>query len=375
LKKQRERERADAIAQGFLADPDRPRTLAEAITPVGTCQDMCSEFERLERIVQKYVWGPEVDPRSLDSGPLKQIPAEERMVKKFRRAAAGIDEQLPSDLRPPAVLLKTCNYLFDDLIGNAESLASVHHFVWDRTRAIRNDFSIQQITKLPELRIAIECYERIARFHILSLHQLALPEKPYDKYDWFQEREQLDRTLLSLMQYYDDSRDRLRSPNEAEFRAYCVIFQIQDPVPDLEDRVQSWPIHIVRDGRVQQALSLYAAAANTSDVQGPLKPRTAHPIAQANWQRFWATIESNRVSYLTACVSEIYFNLVRRTALNTLRRGYKQGGSSINEDWALEELVAVLGFDDEEQAEDFCEHYGFSFGEREDGTPYIDLGS
>lgn len=26
------------------------------------------------------------------------------MVKKFRRAAAGIDEQLPSDLRPPAVL-------------------------------------------------------------------------------------------------------------------------------------------------------------------------------------------------------------------------------------------------------------------------------
>ena len=31
-------------------------------------------------------------------------PAEERMVKKFRRAAAGIDEQLPSDLRPPATL-------------------------------------------------------------------------------------------------------------------------------------------------------------------------------------------------------------------------------------------------------------------------------
>ena len=26
------------------------------------------------------------------------------MVKKFRRAAAGLDEQLPSDLRPPLVL-------------------------------------------------------------------------------------------------------------------------------------------------------------------------------------------------------------------------------------------------------------------------------
>lgn len=31
-------------------------------------------------------------------------PAEHLMVKKFRRAAAGLDEQLPSDLRPPHVL-------------------------------------------------------------------------------------------------------------------------------------------------------------------------------------------------------------------------------------------------------------------------------
>jgi len=49
-----------AIRDGFLADPDRPRTLAEAITPVGTCQDMCAEFERVERAVQNDVWGPEL---------------------------------------------------------------------------------------------------------------------------------------------------------------------------------------------------------------------------------------------------------------------------------------------------------------------------
>lgn len=60
---------------------------------------MCAEFERLERIVQKDVWGAEQG----DDG----LPDESRMVKKFRRAAAGIDEQLPSDLRPPA-MLKVC---------------------------------------------------------------------------------------------------------------------------------------------------------------------------------------------------------------------------------------------------------------------------
>lgn len=59
LKKNREKERRDAIKNGFLADPDRPTSLANAITPVGTCQDMCPEFERVERIVQLMVDGSE----------------------------------------------------------------------------------------------------------------------------------------------------------------------------------------------------------------------------------------------------------------------------------------------------------------------------
>jgi len=42
-----------------MQDPDKPRALAEAITPVGTCPDMCAEFERVERVVQKDVWAEE----------------------------------------------------------------------------------------------------------------------------------------------------------------------------------------------------------------------------------------------------------------------------------------------------------------------------
>lgn len=60
LTKARERERADAIRQGIIADPDKPRTLSEAITPVGTCQDLCAEYERVERVVQKDVWTEEL---------------------------------------------------------------------------------------------------------------------------------------------------------------------------------------------------------------------------------------------------------------------------------------------------------------------------
>ena len=58
--KARERERAEAIRHGQIADPDKPRSLAEAVTPVGTCQDLCAEYERVQRVVQKDVWDEEL---------------------------------------------------------------------------------------------------------------------------------------------------------------------------------------------------------------------------------------------------------------------------------------------------------------------------
>ena len=209
LKKHREQERVQAIKNGFLADPDKPRRLADAITPVGTCPDMCPEFERVDRARADEVW-------SIEKNPEKTAPDEMRMVKKFRRAAAGIDEQLPSDLRPPRVLDTTMDYLAHDIVDKALSLGDVHHFLWDRTRAIRTDFSIQQVTKEEDLRLAIKTYERIARFHILALNAFSGRDgKPYPEYSHQRDREQLDKTLLSLMQYYDDARNKLRSHNKS----------------------------------------------------------------------------------------------------------------------------------------------------------------
>ncbi len=298
------------------------------------------------------------------------------MVKRFRRSAAGYDEQLPSDIRPPIILQRTLNYLLDEVVGGPQPLANVHKFVWDRTRGIRNDFSIQQVTKAADIRIAIDCFERIARFHILSLHQLSRPDQDNGEFDHHQEREQLNNTLLSLMYYYDDSRHKIKSPNEAEFRAYCIIFEIQDMRPDLEDRAQNWPADILRDPRTQTALRLYAAAGNTSDQQGPLRPFTSNTIAQANYGRFWSIVASNAVSYLMACAAEMYFHMIRRMALEMILKAYKRGGSIKTEDWTIGELVPVLGFDDEQQVWSFCEEHGFTIGERAmDGESFLDLSS
>lgn len=298
------------------------------------------------------------------------------MVKRYRRPAAGYEEQLPSDIRSPAVLQKTLDYLMDELVGGPEPLANVHKFVWDRTRAIRNDFSIQQVTKIEELRIAISCFERIARFHILSLHQLSGAGETVD-FDAYQEREQLNNTLLSLIYYYDDSRHKLVSPNEAEFRAYCIIFEIQDQRPDLEDRAQNWPASILKDRRVQTALKLYTAAANSSDAQGPLRPQAPNALAQTNTANFFSLVQSPAVPYLMACVAEIYFNKVRRTALETIWKAYriKRGGSAKVEDWISADVTNALGFDEEDEALKFCEEHGLVVSERDDGEVYVDLGS
>ena len=306
-----------------------------------------------------------------------KVPCEEFMVKRFRRSAAGNDEQLPSDIRPPLVLQRTLEYLFDKVVGGSQPLAAVHKFVWDRTRAIRNDFSIQQLTKVPDLCIAIDCLERIARFHILSLHQMSKPGVDHGDFDAHQEREQLNNTLLSLMYYYDDSRHKMTFPNEAEFRAYCIVLEIQDHRPDLEDRAQLWPKPLLQDPRVRTALRLYAAAGNTSDRQGPLRPPAAFSIAQAYTGRFWSLVKSSAVPYLMACVAEIYFGVIRSMALETIWKAYKgkRGGPTKMEDWILGDLTIALGFDDDEDTETFCEEYGFTIAAKDNGEFYIDLAS
>ena len=300
------------------------------------------------------------------------------MVKRFRRSAAGYDEQLPSDIRTPETLKRTLDYLFDKVIGGSERLATIQKFVWDRTRGIRNDFSIQQVTNVEDVKVAVECFERIARFHILSLHQLSNPDnlQEGEHFDSFQEREQLNNTLLSLVYYYDDHRDRVEFPNEAEFRAYMIIFEIATRKADIEDRLQSWPREILRDARVKTALKLYAAAGSTTQPQGPLNPLDTAAIAQGNGGTFWNVIASRSVPYIMACLTELYFFEIRFSSLDALWRACKAQSQNLqarSRDWNVSDVTDFLGFDTEDQTRDFCEAFDLSFAPDGSGGGYLDL--
>ncbi|QDS70070.1 hypothetical protein FKW77_004455 [Venturia effusa] len=374
LKEMRKQEIAYAIAHGLMGDPDQPQDLKNAITTVGTCQDLCPEFERMERITQKDAKPAEMVVGE-DGKPTQKVD-ESRMVKRFGRSAAGKGDQPPSELRPPVVLKRTVDYLFDTLI-NESGLATNQTFIWDRTRAIRNDFSIQQVTSTSDLRLAIECYEQIARFHVVSMHYVGtLPESQAPgEYNYQQDREQFDKTLLSLLRYYDKVRDRYRSPHEPELRACWIIFQIQNNISDLDDQVQTWPADLIRNPKIQHALSVYAAACEVIDGKGPFvgRARTNILIAQQNWGRFWKLVGSKQISYLLSCVAELQFNTIRRIALHTILSAH-QPGNRVNQDWTLNDMRRMLAFDSKDETQDFLQHYRIQVTEKEDPEhTYVDF--
>lgn len=294
------------------------------------------------------------------------------MVKRFKRPGAGEDEQLPSELRPPRVLKETCDYLFEEYLPTLP-LAKAHDFVWDRTRAIRNDFSIQQVTSPEDVRLAVECFERITRFHIHSLHELATPEPAHEKYDRKGEVQMLDKTLLSLMHYYDNFGHILRFPCEAEFRSYYIILQIQNPTQGIAEKAQTWDQLMLQHPRVKLALEVWAKSQNAHEGKGPMNPHVATIFAREDYAGFWSTIAEKQTSYLEACMAECYFNHMRYLILKTLLEPTSKRGEIVKgvPDPSEKSLRELLAFDTKADLLEYLNKGGVELV-RKDGVSCVD---
>ncbi|KAF5340886.1 hypothetical protein D9758_012172 [Tetrapyrgos nigripes] len=223
LSKAREIERKNAIAEGKMDDPLVPKRLEDAITMVGTCTDMCPRFERYRRERENNLFEWEVIPGT------KRVD-HQRAVKMYERAAG--DKVIPSDLRPPHVLKRTLDYLFHDLLPRG-GFSPTFNFIRDRSRAVRNDFTMQHQTG----ELAIKCHDRCARFHIVALHL----ERETPGFSIEMEEQQLMNTLQSLKEFYEDQRGRYESPTELEMRVYHRLIHIRDQ----RERHDDIPQHIL----------------------------------------------------------------------------------------------------------------------------------
>ncbi|KAK9760878.1 actin cytoskeleton and mitosis protein, partial [Basidiobolus ranarum] len=329
--------RADYIAKGLIQDPNKPIRLDQAINFVGTCQDMCPEFEREEREYQKNLEKFELIP-----GTSRIDHA--RAVKAYHRPAAGNEQPLPSDVRPPPVLTRTLDYLIDEIVGNDPGLEDSHGFIRDRTRSIRQDFTLQNCRSLE----AVSAHERIARYHILCLHQLC--DNP--SFSEQQETEQLRKVLRSLQEFYDDLREEgIPCPNEAEFRAYNIITHLRDI--DMARQAQLYPKEIFCSSIVQQALKFHSLC----QINNAYYKRNMSPNCEAApnfFSKFFKLVRNGHTSYLMACLLEWHFVDVRKYALKAMNKTflYQLQGFPVSD------LVELLWFDDEDQAIQECQTYG-----------------
>jgi hypothetical protein len=362
----RNKARLCLIKAGLIDDPDKPKRLSEAIDFKGTCEEMCPQFEQIYRINETRF--DSAEKQLLSNGALSRYPVPSKMVKAMARAAAGQETPLPEDIRTPATLRKTTDYLMHTILGEKD-LRSVHSFLWDRTRAVRRDFAFHSSMTASEVSDQIYCLEQITRFHVVSLHQMSKEGAVAEGFVEQQEVEQLGKTLLSLMHAYDDCNAQGKtSENEAEFRAYWVLYNSHDP--GILGIVQDWGWKFWGESElIKIAVSLVEALQNIWDQHGPLQPYSPNDIAQNDFSRFFLIVEDKKVSYTMACFAEMHFTKVRKSILTAVLASYRKQRDQ-TKDWTLTKLNAYLRFDDEADIVPFGEAHGLRFDEF-DGEEYL----
>ncbi|RWW00264.1 hypothetical protein GW17_00036781 [Ensete ventricosum] len=122
---------------------------------VGTCPDMCPGATQSSLSVARFIVGFE-----------GTFCFAEGLNRIFCRTISTVDIQ-ESDIRPPPVLQRTLKYLMNLVNSEEHPFEFVHDFVFDRTRSIRQDLSMQNVTDDQ----AISMYEEMVQVHC-NIHVL-----------------------------------------------------------------------------------------------------------------------------------------------------------------------------------------------------------
>ncbi|CCF56880.1 hypothetical protein KAFR_0B05840 [Kazachstania africana CBS 2517] len=333
LKKMRDMERKVMESKGLVDKADYAKDLNEAIIFQGTCQDMCPIFERSRRNVESSLFSYEKEKQS------DKKASRAKALKVFARPAAAAAPPLPSDVRPPHVLVKTLDYIVDNLLT---SLPEGERFLWDRMRSIRQDFTYQNYSG-PE---CVDCNERIVRIHLLILHVMV---KSKAEFSLQQELEQLHKSLITLSEIYDDVRaNGGECPNEAEFRAYSLLSKIRDPQYDRT--VLSLPPNILQNDLVQLALCFRRIISNSNYIERGYV-RTENSLNF--YERFFSLLQSKEVPFLMSSFLETYLGEIRFYAVKALSHSLNKKHKPI----PLDNLQSRLLFNTQEELVEFCDYY------------------
>ncbi|XP_062537368.1 protein xmas [Armigeres subalbatus] len=309
---------------------DRTTDIRKAKSNQGTCEDMCPEKERYMRECKFQV-------ASYEAGESSQQMDHEKAIKQYSRSSADQEAPLAIELRSEKGLELSMSYLLlriaDLCEDEDENLSDWFHFVWDRTRGIRKDITQQELCSVRAVRLVEQC----ARFHIHCAARLVAEDASV--FDHKINTENMTKCLQSLKyMYHDLGLKGIRCPNEAEFRAYVVLLNLNDgnfmwEVKQLDDA-------ILHSKEIRFAMQVYFA------------------VESNNWARFFRLVR--QTTYMNACILLRYFNQIRTRALETMLRAYTY---RIPASFSLEHLTDLLAFEDIESAASFLDAYGLPVDE------------
>ncbi|XP_044255219.1 protein xmas-2 isoform X2 [Tribolium madens] len=300
--------------------------LSKASITVGTCPDMCPEKERLMRETQHQVALYEQDVGGKGMNP-------RLAVKQYSRSSADQEAPLPQELRPVSVLQMTMGYLMHRIMGLCDTtdvnLAEWYHFLWDRTRGIRKDITQQELC----CQGAVELVEQCARFHIFCSARL-VAEDP-SVFDQKINTENLTKCLQTLKyMYHDLALKGEECRNEAEFRAYIILLNLNDG--NFMWEVQQLKEHIQQSQEVRFALQVYSS------------------LDKQNYVKFFKLV--NSTTFLNACILMRYFIQVRLWAIKTFLKSYSPRISQTS--LPVSYLTKILAFENQDSSIEFFETYG-----------------
>ncbi|CAI5711307.1 unnamed protein product [Peronospora effusa] len=331
-------------------DDNSKAQLSAATNLDGLCADMCSPGERELHI--------RVDELSVFEKCFPDRPGNERdmIIKRFQRSSADHKLDIPEEIRPLGVLRRTQLYIEQAImdldqfgldprfhVPRVPEPIEIYNFCWDRFRMIRKDFILQNYRGAGGRvhPIALDIHERIARYHVLSEHELI--ETP--SFVAQQNMEQLGQTLKSLNELYDESHKvgdpAYLSPFEAECRAYFILCTLDNGRGmDVLKYVKDLPYHILQSPHIKFAMRVFVAR-HTGD-----------------YFQFFSLLQ--QATYLQSCLLFRYIPNVRSSALLRMNRAFR------GQTYPLEDLANLLCFDDIEHAYSVCREHQLKISGRLD---------
>lgn len=336
-------------------DADTVDAPSEAI--VGTCELMCPQSEIDERVRHNELDEWEKPDASWQNEEELRVAARNLAVKRYKRSDAGSVQNVPELVRPPRVLRATLDHLEAHVISRQpvfsigtqtarvpdEHELATYMFLWNRFRAIRKDFILQNYTKGGLVdAIVVDVFERMARYFIAMERRMALhPEWRTGPAHGKHNAESLSETLTALLAFYDMAHARSLndvSSHEAELTAYWILFFDHE--------------HGAEASRLIERLAL-----RRPDLYGTVEIQRAAEIracrCEGDYARFFALARES--PYLVRCLLVAQeADGVRATALTVMGRAYAKG-----EAYPAARLACVLGFDSTKDAVDAARDAGY----------------